>query len=100
MVNLHLTTKWKKSSWVDVKIPITNSLNLDFIKSIFLVEVDDRIVNTSQWEVKLPEKGFYPKFRSIFWLWYKWDAQPFFSRRIGISSNKDGELIENKIIYY
>ena len=26
------------------------------------------------------------------------DAQPFFSRRIGISSNKDGELIENKII--
>ena len=43
---------------IDVKIPIANSLNLDFTLNpdFSQVEVDDRIVNTSQWEVRLPEK--------------------------------------------
>ena len=87
---------------VDIKIPIANSLNLDFTLNpdFSQVEVDDRIVNTSQWEIKLPEKRqFFTQNSDLFSdFGTSRDAQPFFSRRIGISSNKDGELIENKII--
>ena len=87
---------------IDVKIPIANSLNLDFTLNpdFSQVEVDDRIVNTSQWEVRLPEKRqFFTQNSDLFSdFGTNRDAQPFFSRRIGIASNKDGELIENKII--
>ena len=87
---------------IDIKVPIANSLNLDFTLNpdFSQVEVDDRIVNTSQWEIKLPEKRqFFTQNSDLFSdFGTSRDAQPFFSRRIGISTNKDGELIENRII--
>ena len=87
---------------MDIKVPIANSLNLDFTLNpdFSQVEVDDRIVNTSQWEIKLPEKRqFFTQNSDLFSDFGTGrDAQPFFSRRVGISTNKEGELIENRII--
>ena len=99
---IHNNIVKRNQAGVDIKIPIANSLNLDFTLNpdFSQVEVDDRIVNTSQWEIKLPEKRqFFTQNSDLFSdFGTSRDAQPFFSRRIGISSNKDGELIENKII--
>ncbi len=87
---------------IDFKIPISNSINLDLTinPDFSQVEVDDQIVNTTQWEVKLPEKRqFFTQNSDLFSDFGTGrDAQPFFSRRIGIIENKNGEIIENKII--
>ena len=87
---------------LDFKIPISSSINLDLTLNpdFSQVEVDDQIVNTTQWEVKLPEKRqFFTQNSDLFSDFGTGrDAQPFFSRRIGIIENKNGEIIENKII--
>ena len=87
---------------VDFKIPISNSINLDLTLNpdFSQVEVDDQIVNTTQWEIKLPEKRqFFTQNSDLFSDFGTGrDAQPFFSRRIGIIENQNGENIENKII--
>ena len=87
---------------VDFKIPIANSLNLDATinPDFSQVEVDDQIVNTTKWEIKLPEKRqFFTQNSDLFSDFGTGrDAQPFFSRRIGIAQDKNGNIIENKIL--
>ena len=86
---------------LDLKIPIGNSLNLDATLNpdFSQVEVDDQIVNTTKWEIRLPEKRqFFTQNSDLFSNFGTRESQPFFSRRIGVANNKDGELVENKII--
>ena len=86
----------------DAKIAIGTNLNLDVtINPDFSnVEVDDVVTNISRFEVSLPEKRqFFIDNSDLFGSFgSQRDANPFFSRRIGIAADKDGNTIENKII--
>ena len=85
----------------DLKIPIGNSLNLDATLNpdFSQVEVDDQIVNTTKWETRLPEKRqFFTQNSDLFSNFGTRESQTFFSRRIGVAKNKDGEVVEKKII--
>jgi len=92
----------KVSAGGDLKIPIGNSLNLDVTLNpdFSNVEVDDIITNLTRFEISLPEKrqffidngdlfGNFGSFR---------DAIPFFSRRIGIAKDPEGNTIQNNIL--
>ena len=85
-----------------MKVPIGNSINVDltFNPDFSQVEVDDQLVNLSQFELKLPEKRqFFTQNSDLFTdFGQQRDAEPFFSRRIGIATDLDGNTIENKII--
>ena len=64
------------------------------------VEVDNFFTNLSRFEVSLPERRqFFIDNSDLFGSFGDdRDANPFFSRRIGIAENLDGETIENGII--
>lgn len=86
----------------DAKISIGNSMNLDITLNpdFSQVEVDNQVTNLTRFEVSLPEKrqffidnsDLFASFGDIR------DANPFFSRRIGIAQDTAGNSIENKII--
>lgn len=86
----------------DAKIPIGNSLNLDLTVNpdFSQVEVDENVVNLTRFEVFLPEKRqFFIDNGDLFSDFGNLRlANPFFSRRIGIAEDLDGENIENRII--
>ena len=86
----------------DAKIPIGNSLNLDLTinPDFSQVEVDELVVNLTRFEVFLPEKRqFFIDNGDLFADFGNGrDANPFFSRRIGIAEDLDGNTIENQII--
>jgi len=87
----------------DAKIAIGNSMNLDITLNpdFSNVEVDNIFTNLTRFEILLPEKrqffidnsDLFGSFGSIYQ-----DANPFFSRRIGLARDKSGNLIENRII--
>ena len=86
---------------LDLKIPIGNSLNIDATinPDFSQVEVDDQIVNITKWETRLPEKRqFFTQNSDLFSNFGTRESQAFFSRRIGVAKNKDGETVENKIL--
>jgi hypothetical protein len=72
------------------------TLNPDFSQ----VEVDNFITNLTRFEVSLPERRqFFLDNNDLFGGFGSGrNANPFFSRRIGIASDKDGNTIENPII--
>ncbi|WP_405383399.1 DUF5916 domain-containing protein [Maribacter sp. LLG6340-A2] len=86
----------------DVKIPIGNSMNLDVTVNpdFSQVEVDDQVTNLTRFEVSLPEKRqFFIDNSDLFGSFGGGrDANPFFSRRIGIAKDTADNSIENKII--
>ena len=86
----------------DAKIPIGNGLNLDLTLNpdFSQVEVDDQIVNLTRFEVSLPEKRqFFIQNSDLFTNFGdSRDGRPFFSRRIGVAKDLNGNTIENKII--
>ncbi len=86
----------------DVKVPIGTQMNLDLtINPDFSnVEVDDLINNISRFEVSLPEKRqFFLDNSDLFSSFgNSRDVSPFFSRRIGIARDADGNNIQNDII--
>ena len=86
----------------DVKIPISSGLNLDLTVNpdFSQVEVDNEIINLTMFEIRMPEKRqFFLQNRDIF---SNFGAvrttNPFFTRRIGLSRNLDGDVIQNKIV--
>ena len=85
----------------DIKIPIGNSLNLDLTinPDFSQVEVDDQIVNLTRFEISLPEKRqFFTENSDLFSdFGNSRDGLPFFSRRIGVAKDINGNTIENKI---
>ncbi|WP_291869629.1 DUF5916 domain-containing protein [Maribacter sp.] len=86
----------------DAKIAIGNSMNLDVTVNpdFSQVEVDDQITNLTRFEVSLPEKRqFFIDNSDLFSSFGGGrDANPFFSRRIGIAKDTADNSIENKII--
>ena len=86
----------------DVKIPISSGLNLDLTVNpdFSQVEVDNEIINLTMFEIRMEEKRqFFLQNRDIF---SNFGAvrttNPFFTRRIGLSRNLNGDVIQNKII--
>ncbi len=86
----------------DVKVAIGNGMNLDItINPDFSnVEVDDIITNLTRFEIGLPEKRqFFIDNSDLFGSFGGGrDANPFFSRRIGIANDTAGNSIENRIL--
>ena len=86
----------------DAKIAIGTGLNLDvtFNPDFSNVEVDDIVTNLTRFEVGLPEKRqFFIDNSDLFSSFGdSRDANPFFSRRIGIARDTAGNSIENRII--
>ncbi len=86
----------------DAKISIGNSMNLDITVNpdFSQVEVDDQVTNLTRFEVSLPEKRqFFIDNSDLFSSFGgSRDANPFFSRRIGIAVDTADNSIENRII--
>jgi len=86
----------------DAKVSIGNSMNLDITinPDFSQVEVDDQVTNLTRFEVSLPEKRqFFVDNNDLFASFGDVrDANPFFSRRIGIARDTSGNSIENKIL--
>jgi len=86
----------------DAKITIGNSMNLDitFNPDFSQVEVDQQVTNLTRFSIALPERRqFFVENSDLFSNFGdSRDARPFFSRRIGIAEDIEGETIENKIV--
>ena len=86
----------------DAKFTIGNSLNLDltFNPDFSQVEVDQQVTNLTRFEINLPERRqFFIDNSDLFANFGDaTEANPFFSRRIGIATDKNGRTIENDII--
>ncbi len=86
----------------DAKFAIGNSMNLDITVNpdFSQVEVDNQVTNLTRFEISLPEKRqFFIDNSDLFGSFGDFrDANPFFSRRIGIAKDIDDNSIENKII--
>jgi len=86
----------------DAKMTIGNSLNLDLTVNpdFSQVEVDQQVVNLTRFEISLPERRqFFIENSDLFAdFGNNRDSNPFFSRRIGIATDIDGNSIENDII--
>jgi len=86
----------------DAKVAIGNNLNLDVTinPDFSQVEVDDQVTNLTRFEISLPERRqFFIDNSDLFSSFGSGrDANPFFSRRIGIAQDTAGNSIENRII--
>ena len=86
----------------DAKLSIGSGMILDLTLNpdFSQVEVDDQIINLTRFEVRLPEKRqFFIQNSDLFDNYGdRFETQPFFSRRIGVAKDRDGNTIENKII--
>ncbi len=85
----------------DAKVTIGNGMNLDltFNPDFSQVEVDDQIVNITRFKINLPEKRqFFIQNGDLFSSFGdSRDSRTFFSRRIGVARDENGNTIENKI---
>ena len=86
----------------DVKVAVGNAMNLDItINPDFSnVEVDNLVTNLTRFEIALPERRqFFIDNSDLFSSFGgRRDANPFFSRRIGIAKDTSGTFIENRIL--
>ncbi|MGI9546319.1 MAG: DUF5916 domain-containing protein [Flavobacteriaceae bacterium] len=86
----------------DAKISLGNSMNLDITVNpdFSNVEVDAIFTNLTRFEISLPERRqFFIDNSDLFGGFGDGrDANPFFSRRIGIAQDTADNTIENKII--
>ena len=86
----------------DAKLAIGNGMNLDLTLNpdFSNVEVDNVVTNLTRFEISLPERRqFFIDNNDLFGNFgNSWGENPFFSRRIGLAKNKEGETIENRII--
>ncbi len=86
----------------DARMTIGNSLNLDLTinPDFSQVEVDRQVTNLSRFEVSLPERRqFFIENSDLFGTFGNArDGNPFFSRRIGLASDINGDATENPII--
>ena len=87
----------------DAKIAIGDGLNLDLSLNpdFSNVEVDDIFTNLTRFELRLPERRqFFIDNSDLFGSFGNFfnEARPFFSRRIGLARNAEGNLIQNDII--
>ncbi len=91
------TEKTKPNTGFDAKVGITPSLNLDltFNPDFSQVEVDRQITNLSRFELFFPERRqFFIENSDLFNSFGSETTNPFFSRRIGITTNTTTGLAE------
>ena len=88
----------------DAKLAIGNGMNLDLTLNpdFSNVEVDNVVTNLTRFEISLPERRqFFVDNNDLFGNFgNSWGENPFFSRRIGLAKNKEGETdedLENEI---
>lgn len=86
----------------DAKVSLGNTMNLDltFNPDFSNVEVDQIFTNLTRFEVNLPERRqFFIDNNDLFGNFGNSGlANPFFSRRIGIATDRFGNRVENDII--
>ena len=86
----------------DAKVSLGNSMNLDITLNpdFSNVEVDEIFTNLTRFEVNLPERRqFFIDNNDLFGNFGNSGlANPFFSRRIGIATDRFGNRVENDII--
>ncbi len=86
----------------DAKFTIGNSMNLDLTVNpdFSQVEVDQQVTNLTRFNIALPERRqFFVENSDLFAAFgNNRDSRTFFSRRIGIAQDVDGNTIENDII--
>lgn len=86
----------------DARMTIGNSMNLDLTVNpdFSQVEVDQQVTNLTRFEIGLPERRqFFIENADLFNdFGNNRDSNPFFSRRIGIAEDINGNIIENDII--
>ena len=86
----------------DARMTISNSMNLDLTVNpdFSQVEVDRQVTNLTRFEIGLPERRqFFIENADLFNdFGNSRDANPFFSRRIGIAKDLDDNNIQNDII--
>ena len=81
----------------DAKVGLTNSLNLDITVNpdFSQVEVDRQVTNLQRFEIFFPERRqFFLENQDLFARNGFPPARPFFSRRIGIASDEDGNTVQ------
>ena len=88
----------------DAKVAVTSGLNLDltFNPDFSQVEVDRQIVNLTRFEIGFPERRqFFLENADLFGSFgFENRANPFFSRRIGLSRDTaTGAAVQNTIYY-
>jgi len=87
----------------DAKLAVTSGLNLDLTLNpdFSQVEVDRQVLNLTRFELSFPERRqFFLENADLFGSFGFTRANPFFSRRIGITvDTATGEAISNPIFY-
>lgn len=87
----------------DAKIAVTTGLNLDLTVNpdFSQVEVDRQVINLSRFEVFFPERRqFFLENSDLFGTFGDDRANPFFSRRIGVTQDTStGAALSNPIYY-
>jgi hypothetical protein len=87
---------------VDAKIGITSGLNLDltYNPDFSQIEVDRQVTDLSRFEIFFPERRqFFLENADLFSEFGNNRIKPFFSRRIGITSDSANSTILNPILY-
>jgi hypothetical protein len=86
----------------DAKVAIGNGMNLDVTLNpdFSNVEVDDIFTNLTRFEISLPERRqFFVDNNDLFGSFGgSRDANPFFSRRIGIATDSAGNSVQNDLL--
>ncbi|MEM6395404.1 MAG: DUF5916 domain-containing protein [Bacteroidota bacterium] len=94
---------WFRNVGGDAKIPVSTGLNLDLTVNpdFSQVEVDEQVINTSRFELFFPERRqFFLENADLFSGFGNQQANPFFSRRIGVTRDTTtGEALQNSILY-
>ncbi len=87
----------------DAKVGIGSGLNLDLTVNpdFSQVEVDEQVINTTRFEVFFPERRqFFLENADLFGSFGFERANPFFSRRIGVTRDTTtGEALQNPIYF-
>lgn len=96
-------SEWNGAFGGDAKIGIGSGLNLDLTVNpdFSQVEVDEQVINTSRFELFFPERRqFFLENADLFGSFGFSRANPFFSRRIGVTQDTTtGQAIQNAIYY-
>ncbi len=88
---------------LDAKVAVTSSLNLDLTinPDFSTVEADVQVTNLSRFEIFFPERRqFFVENSDLFSSFGFSQIRPFFSRRIGISRDRNTkQIVQNPILY-
>lgn len=94
---------WTGNFGADAKIRVSSGLNLDLTinPDFSQVEVDQQVVNLSRFELFFPERRqFFLENADLFGRFGFDRANPFFSRRIGVTRDTStGQAVQNSIYY-